>query len=220
MRTFADRSAAGDALARELQTVLTDLEDPLVLALPRGGLPVAVPVAQALNAELDLLLVRKLGLPWHPELAMGAIASGDIRVLNDDVVAHSGVSTAQLAQVEKTERKELERRSVAYRGDRPPPEIKGRTVILVDDGIATGATMQAAVAAVRSQHPATLIVAVPVGAPDTLARLRTQADRVIAVLEPENLSAIGQWYRHFDQTSDAEVKALLQAAWHPEHPSR
>lgn len=215
MRPFKNRVSAGQALAKAVQDQLNPQpgDDCLVLALPRGGVPVAFEVAQSLDAELDLMVVRKLGLPWHPELAMGAIASGGIRILNEDVVRSSRVDFATIEQVERDETRELERRETAYRGDRPHPELAGRRVILVDDGVATGATMKAAVMAARRQNPADITVAVPVAPPDTLSPLKAIADRVICVITPEWMNAIGAWYLDFDQTSDDDVRALLKRAW-------
>jgi len=215
MRAFNNRVSAGQELAQAvLDRLKPDKDDDfLVLALPRGGVPVAFEVAQKLGAELDLMVVRKLGLPWHSELAMGAIASGGIRILNEDVVRSSGVREASIDQVQQDEEKELKRRETAYRGDRPMPTIQGRRVIIVDDGIATGATMKAAVQGVRSQKPADITVAVPVAPPETLSALRDLADDVVCVLTPDMMNAIGAWYRDFDQTSDDEVRDLLNRAW-------
>ena len=215
MRAFKNRVSAGQELA---QAVLDKLkpakdEDFLVLALPRGGVPIAFEVAQKLGAELDLMVVRKLGLPWHSELAMGAIASGGIRILNEDVVRSSGVNESTIDQVQQDEEKELTRRETAYRGDRPTPTLQGRRIILVDDGIATGATIKAAVKAARRQKPADITVAVPVAPPETLSALRDLADDVICVLAPDMMNAIGAWYIDFDQTSDDEVRDLLNRAW-------
>lgn len=215
MRAFKNRVSAGRELA---QAVLDRLkpnndDDFLVLALPRGGVPVAFEVASKLGAELDLMVVRKLGLPWHSELAMGAIASGGVRILNEDVVRGSGVDETTIDQVQEDEEKELKRRETAYRGDRPLPTIEGRRVILVDDGIATGATMKAAVQGVRSQRPADITVAVPVAPPETLSKLEDLADEVICVLAPDMMNAIGAWYVNFEQTSDDEVRDLLNRAW-------
>jgi len=211
-RTFADRTEAGQRLARALHAYAgrTDL---LVLALPRGGVPVAYEVARALGAPLDLLLVRKLGVPGHEELAMGAIASGGIRVLNREVIAATGVGESQIEAAAAREQRELERRAGAYRGERPPPTIAGRCVILIDDGLATGATMRAALAALRPQHPAALVVAVPVAPPETLARLRAEANDVVCLEAPEAFYAIGAWYRDFGQLHDDQVRALLARAW-------
>lgn len=214
---FTNRETAGEELARTVSDTLVKPDDApsdwLVLALPRGGVPVAAKVARALEAELDLMVVRKLGLPWHEELAMGAVASGDIRVLNEDVVNTSDVDDAAIRSVEEKELKELKRREQAYRGDRPLPTIKGRHVVLVDDGVATGATMLAAVKAVRRQQAAEVVVAVPVAPPETVERLNREADRVICLLKPEGFTAIGAWYKEFSQTSDDEVSELLSEAW-------
>jgi predicted phosphoribosyltransferase len=211
-RVFADRSDAGRRLARALRAY-ANRTDLLVLALPRGGVPVAFEVAQALRAPLDLLLVRKLGVPGHEELAMGAIASGGIQVLNREVIAATGVGDTEIQTAVARERRELERRETAYRGERPAPEIAGRCVILVDDGLATGATMRAALAALRPQHPAALVVAVPVAPPDVLARLRAEADDLVCVEAPESFFAIGAWYRDFGQLDDDRVRDLLARAW-------
>lgn len=211
-RVFADRSDAGRRLARALRAY-ANRNDLLVLALPRGGVPVAFEVAQALRAPLDLLLVRKLGVPGHEELAMGAIASGGIQVLNREVVAATGVGDAEIQTAVARERRELERREAAYRGARPAPEIANRCVILVDDGLATGATMRAALTALRPQHPAVLVVAVPVAPPDVLARLRAEADDLVCVEAPESFFAIGAWYRDFSQLDDDRVRDLLARAW-------
>ncbi len=192
---------------------LPDCHDPLVLALPRGGVPVAFEVARALGAELDLLLVRKLGTPGQPELAMGAIASGGIEILNPTVVQTLGIDRGTIDQVAETEYAELRRRERAYRGSRPLPRIEGRCVILVDDGLATGSTMRAAIAAVRQRHPARLVIAVPVAPPETMARLREEVDDVLVLLTPPYFAAVGQWYADFSQTTDEEVRALLQRAW-------
>lgn len=211
-RTFADRTEAGQRLAHALHAY-ANRDDLLVLALPRGGVPVACEVARTLGAPLDLLLVRKLGVPRQEELAMGAIASGGIQVLNREVIAATGVGDTEIQAAVARERRELERRETAYRGERPAPEITGRCVILVDDGLATGATMRAALAALRPQHPAALVVAVPVAPPDVLARLRAEADDVVCVAAPESFFAIGAWYRDFSQLDDDRVRALLARAW-------
>lgn len=210
--TFADRTEAGQRLARALRAY-AGRADLLVLALPRGGVPVAFEVARALGAPLDLLLVRKLGVPGQEELAMGAIASGGIRVLNREVIAATGVGEAEIEATAAREQRELERRAGAYRGERPPPGIAGRCVILIDDGLATGATMRAGLAALRPQHPATLVVAVPVAPSDTLARLRAEADDVVFLEAPEHFYAIGAWYRDFRQIDDDQVRELLARAW-------
>ena len=207
---FANRSDAG----RELAGLLTGIgppEDVIVLALPRGGVPVAFEIARALGAALDVFVVRKLGTPGHEELAMGAIASGGIIVLNDEVVHSLGIRPEHIDAVARREQAELERRNASYRGNRPLPSLTNRTVILVDDGLATGSTMKAAVQAVKQQHPARVIVAVPVGAPDTCRALSAIADQVICAQTPTSFSAVGQWYRDFSQTSDDEVIALLSS---------
>jgi len=209
---FPDRTAAGRRLAEALRGYRLGSEA-VVLGLPRGGVPVAEVVAQALGAALDIIIVRKLGLPGQEELAMGAIASGGGRALNEDLAEMLHLDEADIARVEARERRELERREKLYRGDRPAPAIKGRDVVLVDDGLATGATMRAAVAAVRSLGPARVIVAVPVAPAEAVARLREEADEVVCLATPEPFLAVGRWYRDFGQTSDAEVGAALARAW-------
>jgi predicted phosphoribosyltransferase len=208
---FADRRAAGRALAGMLAGY-RDVPGLLVLALPRGGVPVAWEVARALDAELDVLVVRKLGVPGHPELAMGAIASGGGRVLNDEVIRAQGVEPPALAAVLRAERDELARRERAYRGDRPPPAIRGRAVILVDDGLATGASMRVAVAAVRSLAPRHIAVAVPVAPADAARELASLADAWVCALTPARFRAVGEFYADFAATTDAEVEHLLAAA--------
>ena len=183
--------------------------DVVVLALPRGGVPVGFEVAEALGAPLDIFLVRKLGMPGHPEFAIGAIASGGVRVLSRDVLSTYGVTGEAVEQIARVEQAELERRERAYREHHPPAAIKGKTVILVDDGLATGSTMKAAVEAVRALGPAHVTVAVPVGAPQTCAEFRGIADDVVCARMPEPFSAVGLWYDDFSQTADEEVKALL-----------
>ena len=207
-----NRRAAGQALAEELQEYKRR-DDVIVLALPRGGVPVAVEIAEALDAKLDLMLVRKLGTPRQRELAMGAIVSGGSRVMNEDVVRGLNISEDAISQVEKKERKELQRREQAYRGERPGPVLANRCVILVDDGLATGATMRAAVKAVRQNEPANLIIAVPVAPPDTVRMLRRQVDEMVCLAEPEQFMAIGMWYMDFSQVSDDEVRHILEKAW-------
>lgn len=208
-----NRKAAGQELASALQKY-RDRNDVIVLALPRGGVPVAAEVAKALDAELDLMLVRKLGTPGHRELAMGAIASGGNRVMNDDIVHSLNITENDIIRVEKEERKELERREEAYRGSRSHTELTNRCVILVDDGLATGATMRAAVDAVRQDHPACLVIAVPVAPADTLAMLRRQVDDLVCLAVPDFFRAIGLWYADFSQVSDDEVRQILEAFWH------
>ena len=212
MRQFRDRFEAGEELARILKKRADEFRDALVLALPRGGLPVAYPVAQALGVPLDVFIVRKLGVPGHEELAMGAIASGGVRVLNEDVVRALRIPEEVIDTVARKEQQELERRERAFRGDRPAPDVRGRAVILVDDGLATGSTMRAAVAALRQQRPARIIVAVPVGAPETCAEFQAEADEAICARTPEPFYAVGLWYGDFSQTTDAEVHTLLERA--------
>ena len=218
---FRHRQEAGRALAACLAAALhppPTAKDALVLALPRGGVPVARPIAQALGLPLDVLIVRKLGVPGQPEFAMGAIASGGLRVLNEDVLRELDISTTTVDTVARAESLELARREQLYRGQRPPPAIGGRTVIVVDDGLATGATMRAAVQALRTQAPARIVVAVPVAAADTAARLRSEADDVVTVATPEPFVAVGRWYRDFEQVEDAEVRRMLAAAHGAQEP--
>ena len=205
---FADRIEAGRLLAAQL-TAYRDRDDVVVLALPRGGVPVASEVARALGVPLDVFVVRKLGVPGHEELAMGAIASGGVRQVNRDVVEALGIPPKVIDAVAAQEQHELERREAAYRGARPPLSLINKTVILVDDGLATGSTMRAAVMAARQQQPARVIVAVPVGAVSTCADLATEADDVVCVRTPEPFVAVGLWYRDFTATTDQEVRSLL-----------
>jgi putative phosphoribosyl transferase len=207
-----NRKAAGQALAEALQEY-KGRDDVIVLGLPRGGVPVAAEVAEALGAELDMMLVRKLGTPGQRELAMGAIASGGSRVINRDVVRTLNISEEDISRVENAERKELQRREQAYRGKRPWPTLTGRCVILVDDGLATGATMRAAVDAVHQDVPAHVVVAVPVAPADTLEVLRKQVDNVVCLAVPEYFRAIGLWYVDFSQVSDDEVRDILAKSW-------
>jgi predicted phosphoribosyltransferase len=206
---YADRRSAGIELAARLKAH-ADRDDVIVLALPRGGVPVAHEIARALDAPLDIFLVRKLGVPGHAELAMGAIASGGVRVLNDEVVGWYGIPSAAIDEVAAEEQAELERREREYRRGRSPVELKNRTVILVDDGLATGSTMKAAVQAVRLHAPARIVVAVPVGARETCRALAGVADEVVCAWTPEPFSAVGLWYRNFSQTTDEEVRELLE----------
>lgn len=206
-RPYENRREAGVDLAARL--VRYEGSDTVVLALPRGGVPVGYEVARALKAPLDVFLVRKLGVPGHRELAMGAIASGGVRVLNDEVVEWYGITPAAIEQVAREEQIELERREHAYRNGRPPLPLEGRTVILVDDGLATGSTMRAAVQAIRTQRPGRIVVAVPVGAPDTCRQFADLADEVVCARTPEPFSAVGLWYRDFTPTNDAQVRELL-----------
>jgi putative phosphoribosyl transferase len=211
---FHDRSDAGQQLGAALDAY-AHRSDVLVLGLPRGGVPVALEVARRLGAPLDVFMVRKLGVPGHEELAMGAIASGGVRVLNEDIVDTLRLSEREIAGVEVLERDELERREGAYRGDRPRLEVRGRVVILVDDGLATGASMRAAVIALRRLSPARIVVAVPVADPSTCAALRSDADEVICAVTPQPFMAVGRWYEDFSQTTDEEVRVLLDHAEGP-----
>jgi putative phosphoribosyl transferase len=210
-KPFGDRTQAGRLLADKLKAY-ADRPDVLVLALPRGGVPVAYEVARTLNAPLDIFLVRKLGVPGHEELAMGAIASGGMRVLNEDVVRYLRIPGGVIDSVATGEQKELERRERAYRGDRPAPDIRGRTVILIDDGLATGSTMRAAVAALRQQHPSRIVVGVPTAAQETCDEFRAEVDEIVCATTPEPFYAVGMWYEDFSQTTDEEVRDLLGRA--------
>jgi predicted phosphoribosyltransferase len=214
-RRFLDRADAGRRLASELAGDYgadAGRGDVLVLALPRGGVPVAYEVARALGAPMDVFLVRKLGVPGHEELAMGAIASGGVQVLNEEVVRTLGISPEVIGRVAEREGAELRRREREYRDARPMPDVHGKTVILVDDGLATGSTMRAAAAALRRLGPARLVVAVPVAAPETCEEFRSEVDEVVCALTPEPFHAVGLWYEDFSQTTDAEVRDLLARA--------
>jgi putative phosphoribosyl transferase len=210
---FRDRTAAGQLLAAKLAGY-ANRPDVLVLALPRGGVPVAFEVARALHAPLDVMIVRKLGVPGYEELAMGAIASGGVRVINDDVVQMLRISEEMINQVAAHEQREVERRERLYRGDRPAYDVQGRTVLLVDDGMATGATMRAAVAAVRQQQPARIVIAVPVAASATCEEFVAEVDELVCLLRPEDFFAVGFWYENFLQTTYEEVHDLLDQARH------
>ena len=212
---FADRIDAGQRLGATLQAFTANEcagEEIVVLALPRGGVPVGYEVAKALNAPLDVFVVRKLGAPAQPELAMGAIASGGVRVVNQDVVRILRVTPLQMEETAEREGQELQRREHEYRGNRPPVDVAGKCVLLVDDGIATGYTMRAAVEALRQLAPKRIVVAVPVAANDTCQVLKRHADAVVCLYTPIDFAAVGQWYRRFDQTSDDEVRLLLELA--------
>ena len=209
---FRDRVEAGDALAGLLGHY-AGRPDVLVLALPRGGVPVAARVAEALGAPLDVFVVRKLGVPGQPELAMGAIATGGVRVVNEQVVGRLRLGEAELQRVAEAEERELARRERSYREGRGPPDLAGQVVILVDDGLATGSTMRAAVAAARRLGPARVVVAVPTAPASTCQRLGEEADEVVCATTPRPFRAVGYSYRSFPQTSDEEVRSLLRAAW-------
>lgn len=208
---YRDRREAGQHLAT-LLSPYAKRDDVVVLALPRGGVPVAFEVARALEAPLDVFLVRKLGAPGHPEFAIGAIASGGVQVLNQDAIADLRIPPELVEQVAERERVELERRDKAYHIDRPHTPRHGKTVIVVDDGLATGSTMEAAVLALRQHHPAKIVVASPVAAIESCQRLRAVADEVVCAQTPEPFKAVGLWYQIFDQTSDGEVVDLLRQA--------
>jgi putative phosphoribosyl transferase len=208
---FQDRRDAGRQLAQQL-TAYAGERDVLVLALPRGGVPVAYEVALALRAPLDVFLVRKLGVPGQVELAMGAIATGGVRILNQQVIEGLGITEEILDAVTATEQAELARRERLYRGDSFPPKICSRSVILIDDGLATGSTMRAAVAAVRRQQPAHLVVAVPVAAPSTFKEFQAEAEEIVCLRTPKPFCAVGLWYETFSQTTDEEIRELLARA--------
>ncbi len=213
MRRFVDRYDAGRRLATLLATQIG--ENALVLALPRGGVPVGFEVARILELELDVFVVRKLGVPGQEELAAGALASGGLRVFNDDVLSALNLRPENLEAIVQREATEVTRRERLYRGGRRPPRIKGREIVLVDDGMATGATMRAGVRALRRESPARIVVAVPVAAPEAIETLRADADDVVSVVTPPWIEGVGQWYEDFAQTPDTEVRALLDAAWDP-----
>lgn len=217
MTRFRDRADAGRQVAARL-VHYADRPGLIVLALPRGGVPVALEVARQLDAPLDVFVVRKLGVPGHEELAMGAIATGGARVLNEEVVARLAILPETVDAAVRQEAAEVARRERLYRGDRPPPQLGGRIVILVDDGLATGATMRAAVAAVRQQRPERIVVAVPAAAPETCGVLRTEVDELICVLTPDPFVAVGFWYENFSQIGDDAVRELLERATGVESP--
>jgi predicted phosphoribosyltransferase len=215
---FVNRTDAGRRLAAALSTY-AGRPEVIVLALPRGGVPVAYEVARELDVPLDVFIVRKLGVPGHEELAMGAIATGGALVLDEDVVRQLGIRESAIWAVIGTEQRELERREKEYRGDRPPPDIAGRTVILVDDGLATGASMRVAVAALKQEHPGHIVVAVPIAPPETCDALRREVDDVVCAVTPEPFYAVGLWYEDFTQTTDEEVHDLLGRARHELAPA-
>ena len=205
---FRDRADAGRVLAGALRH-LAGRDDVVVLALPRGGVPVAFEVAKELGAPLDVLLVRKLGVPGHPELAMGAIATGSVRVLNPSVIEPLHIPPGDVERVAAREAVELARREAAYRPGRPPLDIEGRVVVVVDDGLATGSTMRAAVTAVRALGPARVVAAAPVGARETCQQLATEADEVVCARTPVGFRSVGEWYEDFSETTDDDIRALL-----------
>jgi putative phosphoribosyl transferase len=211
-KPFRNRSHAGKQLAHAL---LDDLQhsDAIVLALPRGGVPVGFAIARELALELDILLVRKLGLPGHEEYAMGALGSGGVRVVQPEVLRGWGVTPAALEAICARELAEIERRERLFRGARPAPQLRGRSVLLVDDGLATGSTMRAAIEVARASAPARIMVAVPVGAPDTCEALASEVDQLVCLVRPPEFAAVSRWYQHFEQTSDDEVQDLLALAW-------
>ncbi len=205
---FLDRYDAGRRLAEALSSYAGQ-PDLLILALPRGGVPVAYEMARALHAPLDVFLVRKLGFPGHPELAMGAIATGGVRILDRQLIRMYGVPAEEIERVTAAERREMERRERLYRDGRPPPDVSGRTVILVDDGLATGSSMRAAVEALREEGAKKIVVAVPVAARDTCAAMKDEVDEIVCALTPEPFRAVGIWYADFSETTDDEVRELL-----------
>ena len=208
MQRFHDRREAGQLLARRLADY-KDRDDVVVLALPRGGVPVAYEIARELKAPLDVFVVRKLGVPWQPELAMGAIAGSGTEVLNGDVVTAYNIPPHVIRAVAEREARELKRRLQQYRGDRPAPALRARRVILVDDGLATGSTMRAAVEAIRQDQPQKIIVAVPVAAAETCKEFESEVDQIICLRTPSGFAAVGRWYEDFSQTTDDEVRELL-----------
>ena len=208
---FKNRADAGRKLAARL-TRYGDREDVLVLALPRGGVPVAYEVAKELKAPLDVFLVRKLGVPGHEELAMGAIASGGVRVVNEELVNYLGIPDEVIDGIAAVEQRELERRERAYRDGRPLPDVKDRILILIDDGLATGSTMRAAAASLRLQKPRRIVVAVPVSSPETCDEFRSEVDEIVCAVTPQHFQGVGLWYDDFSQTSDEEVRELLKRA--------
>lgn len=215
---FRDRIEAGHMLAQRLQAYRNG-PDVLVLGLPRGGVPVAYEAARELNVPLDVFIVRKLGVPGHEELAMGAIATGGVRVLHQAIIRELGIPQETIDRVTESEAKELERRQHLYRSDKPLPAVQGRVVIIIDDGLATGSTMKAAVAALRQQHPKRLVVAVPTAPAETCQELRQMADEVVCLVSPEPFYAVGGSYVDFRQTTDEEVRDLIKRATWETFPS-
>ncbi len=213
LRTFRNRQDAGRQLAQKLQR-FAGRDEAIVLGLPRGGVPVAREVARILRLPLDVLIVRKLGVPGQEELAFGAIASGGVRVLNADVVVGAGIDALSIERVTAEQLRELTRRELAYRGHRPYPILDGKVVILVDDGIATGSTMLAAVRSVRAHAPGSLVLATPVAAPESLKALAGEVDEIVCLIAPRQLQGIGEWYEDFSQLSDDDVRALLARSNH------
>jgi putative phosphoribosyl transferase len=211
MAPFRDRRDAGKKLAQKLLHY-ANRSDVIVLALPRGGVPVAYEVALALNAPLDIFIVRKLGLPGHEELAIGAIASGGIRVLNEDIIRALNIPREVIDHVAQRELQELQRREHIYRGDRPAPEVHDHIVILIDDGLATGASMRAAIAGLRAQNPKRIVVAVPTAAPETCEAIEAEVDEIVCAITPEPFLGVGRWYEDFSQTTDEGVRMILEEA--------
>lgn len=208
LHRFHDRREAGQLLARQL-TAFRGRDDVIVLGLPRGGVPVAFEIARELKAPLDVFVVRKLGVPWQPELAMGAIAGKGTEVLNGDVITAYNIPSHVIREVAEREGHELQRRLQQYRGDRPFPDLGGRTVVLVDDGLATGSSMRAAVNALKHERPKSIVIAVPVAAAQTCQELRGEVDAVLCLYTPPDFAAVGWWYEDFSQTTDEEVRDLL-----------
>lgn len=209
--SFKDRKTAGQLLAQKLQKYAS-VSDLLILGLPRGGVVVAYEVAMALRAPLDVFLVRKLGVPYQPELAMGAIAEGGVLLVNEEVVNYLSISKDTIDEVVNVELEELHRREKMYRNNGSSPQIAGHQIIVVDDGLATGATMKAAVKAIKSRNPKKIIVAIPVGAPQTCREIQQEVDELVCLMSPEPFSAVGNWFDNFDQTTDQEVRELLEKA--------
>ena len=211
MELFQNRREAGKILAKRLLKY-ADRSDVIILALPRGGIPIAYEIALAMKAPLDVVIVRKLGLPGREELAIGAIASGGVQIMNQDIVQMLGIDAATISSVLEQELQELERREENYRGSRPAPELRDRTVIVVDDGLATGASMRAAVMGLRAQSPAQIVVAVPAAAPQAIELLEPEVDEMICMISPDPFEGVGKWYKDFAQMTDEEVRSLVEDA--------